>query len=100
METTDDKFEKGLASGDLESGSDNAKNQHIHVEGGDTNAPALTAAALGGRTFEAPEWIRNLSLEERHSIEANLKRKLDIRLMPMIVIMYIMNYLDRVSRNS
>jgi len=91
--------EKGLASGDLESGSGNAKNQHIHVEG-DTTAPALTVAALGGGTFEAPEWIRNLSLEERHSIEANLKRKLDIRLMPMIVIMYIMNYLDRVSRNS
>ncbi len=35
--------------------------------------------------------------EERLHIETKLKRKIDLRLMPMIVIMYIMNYLDRVS---
>jgi hypothetical protein len=58
-------------------------------------APAIKLE--GERAFAAPEWIRNLTVEERHDVEAKLKRKLDTRLMPMIVLMYIMNYLDRVS---
>jgi hypothetical protein len=47
------------------------------------------------RTFEAPEWIRNLSPEERLEVEEKLKRKIDLRLLPMVILMYIMNYLDR-----
>lgn len=61
-------------------------------------APAI--ALEGSAGFAAPEWIRNLTPEERHDVEGKLKRKLDIRLMPMIVLMYIMNYLDRVGRNA
>lgn len=34
-------------------------------------------------------------MRERAAIETKLKRKIDTRLMPMIVIMYIMNNLDR-----
>lgn len=59
----------------------------------DHAAPALKLQGEAG--FRAPEWIRNLSVEERGIVEGKLKRKLDARLMPMIVLMYIMNYLDR-----
>ena len=44
---------------------------------------------------EPPELVRNLSTGERQHLEKVLVRKIDFRLLPMIVIMYIMNYLDR-----
>lgn len=44
---------------------------------------------------EAPPYVANLSPEERIEAEKRLVRKIDIRLLPMIIIMYIMNYLDR-----
>lgn len=47
------------------------------------------------RTFEAPELIRNLTVEERVKLEAKLVRKIDFRLLPMVILCYIMNYLDR-----
>ncbi|KAF2087126.1 retrograde regulation protein 2 [Saccharata proteae CBS 121410] len=46
-------------------------------------------------TREAPPLIKNLSLEERQHLEAKLRRKIDLRLLPMVILMYIMNYLDR-----
>ncbi|KAI4722797.1 MFS transporter [Aureobasidium sp. EXF-10727] len=52
------------------------------------NTPGLT------RT-EAPEAVRNMSPEERAHAEKILVRKIDFRLMPMLVLMYILNYLDR-----
>ncbi|KAH6649734.1 major facilitator superfamily domain-containing protein [Chaetomium tenue] len=45
--------------------------------------------------MQPPEFIRNLSPEERELLEKKLKRKIDIRLLPAIIIMYIMNYIDR-----
>jgi hypothetical protein len=42
-----------------------------------------------------PESIRGLGVEERRLVEAALVRKIDLRLMPMLILMYIMNYLDR-----
>lgn len=42
-----------------------------------------------------PEFIRNLTPEERARLEKALKRKIDLRLLPAIIIMYIMNYIDR-----
>lgn len=45
--------------------------------------------------FEAPPLVRDLTPEDRHSLEMRLKKKIDIRLMPMVILMYIMNYLDR-----
>lgn len=50
------------------------------------------------RALEAPELIRNLSPEVRVRLEKKLTRKIDFRLLPAVIIMYILNYLDRVSR--
>ena len=44
---------------------------------------------------EAPASVARLSPEERIAVEEALVRKIDLRLLPMVVIMYIMNYLDR-----
>jgi len=85
------RSERGLHPTDMDSNS--SKEEHHHI---DHDSKAAPAVALGGDgSFRAPEWIRNLTPEERHHVEAKLKRKLDTRLMPMIVLMYIMNYLDR-----
>lgn len=44
---------------------------------------------------EAPAYVAGLSPEERAAAEKALVRKIDIRLLPMIIVMYILNYLDR-----
>ena len=44
---------------------------------------------------QPPELVRDLSPEERQRLEKALVRKIDFRLLPMIILMYIMNYLDR-----
>lgn len=44
---------------------------------------------------EAPVYVAALSSDERACAERALVRKIDIRLLPMVIIMYIMNYLDR-----
>ena len=45
--------------------------------------------------FQPPEILRNMSPEERDDLEKKLLRKIDLRLLPMIVLMYILNYIDR-----
>jgi len=47
------------------------------------------------RSVEAPAFIRGLTPEERKRREKTLLRKIDLRLLPTIVLMYILNYLDR-----
>ena len=47
------------------------------------------------RKREAPPLVRDLSHEDRCRLEQALVRKIDRRLLPMIVLMYILNYLDR-----
>lgn len=42
-----------------------------------------------------PELIQGLTEEERRVLEKKLVRKIDLRLLPMLILMYIMNYLDR-----
>lgn len=44
---------------------------------------------------EAPAYVAGLSPGERAAAERALVRKIDIRLLPMIIVMYILNYLDR-----
>lgn len=44
---------------------------------------------------EQPELLRDLSPEERQALEKKLVRRIDLRLLPMLILMYIMNYLDR-----
>ena len=95
MATAHDNYEKGLSGSDVESGSD-GKGQSHHVDTKDP-AGAPDVSLRPTRTFEAPEFIRNMTPEERMEVESRLKRKIDFRLMPMIILMYILNYLDRVS---
>jgi len=42
-----------------------------------------------------PAILRSLSVEDRQALNLRLKRRIDLRLLPMMVLMYIMNYLDR-----
>jgi hypothetical protein len=79
---------------DGDSGSDEKGRSH-HIDGRDSTIPGTSLRPR--RTFEAPELIRNMTLEERRTVESRLKRKIDFRLLPMITLMYILNYLDRVS---
>ena len=57
-------------------------------------AEGVSSAPVRSR-LEPPEFLRNMSLEEREHLEAKLKRKIDLRLMPGIILMYILNYIDR-----
>ena len=56
---------------------------------------SLEATPTIGRRKEAPPLVKHLTAEERHDLELKLVRKIDVHLLPMLVIMYIMNYLDR-----
>lgn len=47
------------------------------------------------RRKEARQLVKHLTTDERHGLELKPVRKIDIRLLPMLVVMYIMNYLDR-----
>jgi hypothetical protein len=69
-----------------------------------TSSPEPTDQKLADATIhreaissiEAPISIQSLTHEERIRAEKALVRKIDLRLLPAIIIMYIMNYLDRV----
>lgn len=56
---------------------------------------SVSNAAVPIITREAPPLIKDLSPEERHQLELSLVRRIDRRLLPTIVLMYILNYLDR-----
>ena len=43
----------------------------------------------------APELVRNMTPEYRLVVESRLKRKIDLRVLLMTILMYTMNYLDR-----
>lgn len=45
--------------------------------------------------LQPPPLVAAMSHEYRAEAEAKLRRKIDTRLLPMIILMYIMNYLDR-----
>lgn len=42
-----------------------------------------------------PARIACLSVKERDDLERRLRRKIDFRLLPMVILMYILNYIDR-----
>lgn len=44
---------------------------------------------------ELPPLLRGLSPDEIAVLEKKLKRKIDWRMIPPLIVMYIMNYLDR-----
>ena len=66
-----------------------------HVSSDDDLEQTTMRSRRRSRRREAPELVRNLSPEERERLERALVAKIDLRLLPMIILMYIMNYLDR-----
>jgi len=85
-----------------------AGHQHDHAPGANENGYGIdnkpagdnisdlgATQTLTDRKREVPPLVKALSTEERRRLELALVRKIDFRLMPMIVLMYILNYLDR-----
>ncbi|KFY20191.1 hypothetical protein V491_03919, partial [Pseudogymnoascus sp. VKM F-3775] len=67
-----------------------------HLDSEKHPPPYVQSTPTGGvRRVIPPALVAAMSLERRAEAEKALVRKIDIRLMPMIVLMYIMNYLDR-----
>ena len=58
-------------------------------------SPVNGAGAPRTRQRQPPAFLVNMSAEERAAMEKRLKRKIDFRLLPMIILMYILNYIDR-----
>ncbi|KAI6090565.1 major facilitator superfamily domain-containing protein [Hypoxylon rubiginosum] len=52
-------------------------------------------AQANNRGLRAPEIIARLTPEQRLELETRLRKKIDLRLLPMIILMYILNYIDR-----
>lgn len=69
-------------------GDDSKLAQHIS----DTS---LENAPTARSRREPPELVKHLAPEERARLEKALTRKIDLRLLPMLILIYIMNYLDR-----
>ncbi|KAL9617215.1 MAG: hypothetical protein Q9160_007976 [Pyrenula sp. 1 TL-2023] len=74
---------------------DDMKSKELTEHVSDSNDDVVQNSDRPDRKREAPEHIRNLSHEERVQLERVLVRKIDLRLIPTLVIMYILNYLDR-----
>lgn len=68
-----------------------------HLDSDKQLPPYVQATPTEGvrRAIAPPALVAAMSPERRAEAEKALVRKIDIRLMPMIVLMYIMNYLDR-----
>ena len=83
----------------------NGKDEFNHGSYGVTGDEKFNSELIGSaevanadvpiRQLEAPPLVRNLSPEERIYLEKKLVKKMDLRILPMIILMYIMNYLDR-----
>jgi len=54
-----------------------------------------TADIKRSRGMQAPEMVQAMTPEERRQKERTIVRKIDFRLLPPVIIMYILNYLDR-----
>lgn len=84
----------------IDAASNHSKASSTHVDQVDQVGPAdaVTVVANSARPNpqkEAPMSVARMSDEERAAAEKALVRKIDLRLLPMLVIMYILNYLDR-----
>ena len=67
-----------------------------HIDNDSDNGPVTPYNTQASRpAMVPPELVAAMSPERRVEAENQLRRKIDYRLMPMVVIMYIMNYLDR-----
>jgi hypothetical protein len=82
-----DSLEMGDKVAELEHASDEDQSPGKPREG-HAERPHVSRIAL-------PEILQKYTKEERDELETKLKRKIDFRLMPAIIIMYILNYIDR-----
>lgn len=70
-----------------------------HVE----EAPAISLKNVGSASIleekpeyhDLPESIQHLTQQELRDLDKKTKRTIDLRLMPMLIYIYILNYLDR-----
>ncbi|KAL9116195.1 MAG: hypothetical protein Q9227_000566 [Pyrenula ochraceoflavens] len=76
-------------------GDSKEKELNRHVSSDEFEGDTSPNAHRPDRKREAPEYVRSLSDEQRVAAEKALVRKIDFRLIPALIIMYIMNYLDR-----
>lgn len=60
-----------------------------------TESPSSHDHPDHNNALRPPSWIAALSPAERQDLEKKLKRKIDWRLMPAVLIMYFLNYIDR-----
>lgn len=68
-----------------------ADDKHLAERVSDTS---IANAHKPNRKLEAPPYVRELSDNERAHAEAAMVRKIDFRLIPSSIIMYILKYLD------
>ncbi|KAK3327590.1 major facilitator superfamily domain-containing protein [Cercophora scortea] len=76
------------------------ENPHSYPESGASGDEKVTASKVEDANAprglrEPPPFIQSLTAEEREVLEVHLKRKIDTRLLPAIILMYILNYIDR-----
>lgn len=82
----DDQVARAHLDGDVKFNSD-------HVS--DTSLKNVPTRETTTPNRQPPPLVKDLSSDERQGLELALVRKIDLRLLPMIILMYIMNYLDR-----
>jgi hypothetical protein len=98
MAPAHDTNEQGSSAKGLESTSQGKQSDLQDVDDVENKSGPLVTSPSLRPTLEAPQLIQNMTSEERRVAENRLRRKVDFRLMPMIIVMYILNYLDRVSK--
>ncbi|KAK2030568.1 MFS general substrate transporter [Colletotrichum zoysiae] len=76
--------------------ADHVSLRHEHRAGDveDPSKPSVEAEAER-RGLQPPPLVAAMTHEYRAELERRLKRKIDLRLLPTIVVMYILNYIDR-----
>lgn len=67
----------------------------ISFEGADRSSITQGETRVILENAALPLSLRGLSADELKACEKKLVRKIDARLMPMMILIYIMNYLDR-----
>ena len=66
-----------------------------HISHSEHMEPGSAPDAPKSNIMVAPPLVQAMTPDERYQLERKLVRKIDFRLLPMCVLMYIMNYLDR-----
>ena len=89
-DTTNNKVDLEHMSSYEGEGVDHGKLDSKNIDSGVANLDGARRRGL-----EPPEIIARLSPEERLALELKMRRKIDFRLLPMVIVMYILNYIDR-----